>query len=97
MKQGCVGENAVETGLRKVEREKILLQHLAPGHVPRHADHFRRALDSDRFVAEPAEIGQIAPRAATEIENNVWRRPFQFIKQGGAVLIHVVILGALPE
>ena len=69
MEERCVREDPVEHSLGQFELQKILLPHFATGGRTRHGHELRRAVQSDRAVTESRERGQIAPRAAAEVQD----------------------------
>ena len=69
MEERGVGEDAVEASARQIERQEILMPHLASGVGTRHGDEARRAVEPDGLVAEGAKTHQIATGATAEIED----------------------------
>ena len=90
-------EDAVEARRGKGEMDEVLMEDLAAGAPAGHLHEAGGAVESDRDVAEPAEIQEIAPRAAAEVEERERPRPLDRRQERGAVLRDIVIPGALPE
>lgn len=94
MKQRCVGEDTVKTGLWKIQRQKILVQDFDTRLASCHFDESPRAIESNRLMTEVAKRNQITTRPAAEIEDAVRTRSVQFSKQGLDILRNIVVLGA---
>ena len=86
MKKRRVGEHAIKTAGRQIQREKILLPHFAAAVCARHFNKAGGAFEADRNVAQLAERHEIATRTATEIEHGVRRRPLDGMQQRRDVL-----------
>ena len=94
VEQRGVREDPVEAGEWQVEREEVLMQHLAVRRGARHRDKLDRAVQTDRLVAERGERTQVPAGPAAEIENDVGWLALDCLEQGGDVLADVVIGGA---
>ena len=77
-----------------VEREEVLVQHLAIRLGARHGDELARAVQTDHHVAECGEPAQVPAGPATQIENDVGSLALDCLEQGCDVLADVVIGGA---
>src|SRR5204863_1789832 len=97
MEQRRIGEDTVEVGRGKLQREKILLPDFAAAVLARHGGERRRTLEADRLVAQRAKRRQVASRAAAEIEDAQRRRTAYVSQQRVDVLLHVVVASAGPE
>ena len=97
MKQGGVGEDAVETVIRQAEREKVLLPYLAPAMRTGHRSKARGAFQTDRDVPERGKRHEVAPRPAAEVEDRERRLALNESQQRRDVLADVVIARAAPE
>src|ERR1039457_2451091 len=97
MKQGRVGEHAVEAVGRKVQLEKILLPHRAAGVLARHRSKAPDAFEADRGMAELHQRPEVAARSAAQIENREGRRTLDVVEQGADVLADVMVARSLPE
>ena len=94
MEQRGVREDPVESGERQVEREEVLVQHLAIRLGARHGDELARSVQTDHNVAECGEPAQVPAGPATQIENDVGSFALNCLEQGCDVLAHIVIGGA---
>src|SRR5580658_2836019 len=74
MKERRVREDPVEPVGREGEREKVLLEHLAPRDLASRRAESATPVEPHRLVSQRAKPGEIAPRAASEIEDPPWRR-----------------------
>ncbi len=86
MKERRVREDPVEARDGQVEREKVLLQHLASGIPAGHLAKSMAALEPDGFVSERSKVSEIAPRSAAEIEDSERRRRGDGLEQRRVVL-----------
>src|SRR5271167_254287 len=68
VKQGGVGEHAVEVLVRKIELEEILLPHLAASVGARHDGQALGAFQTYREVTKFGKYLEVASRPATKIE-----------------------------
>lgn len=97
VEEAGVGEDPVETLRRQLQFQEILLPHLAAGMLARHSAEGGTALQADRAVAKAGEGGQVAARAAAEVEDVVALLRRQRLQEGLDVLPDVVVLRALPK
>jgi len=97
VEQGRVGEHAVETTGGQIEREEILLPHLASAVGARHRGELRRPFETDRDMAARGEGLEVAARPAAEIEQREGRRTLDVSEQRRDILAHVMVARALPE
>jgi len=97
MKQCGVGEHAVETLIRQIELEKILLPHVAAAVGTRHVDEARGAIQSYRDVTESSKHLEVASWSAAEIQYRERRSPLDVLQQCRNVLADVVILRAFVK
>src|SRR5579871_635488 len=96
VKQRGVGENAVKTVVRQIEREKILLPYVK-AFCARHRNKPRTAFQTHRCMTELGKCLEIAPRPATEIEHGRRRCLLDMLQQRRDVLADVVILCTVAE
>ena len=68
MEQRCVGEDAIKKFRRQVELQKILAPNFAAAVSTRQFDEARRAVKTDRLMAQFAEYLQISPGTAAKVE-----------------------------
>ena len=97
MEQRGVGEHAIELLIRQIEFEKILLPHFAAGMDPCHLGEARSAFQTDRDVALPGKLPEVAPRPTAEIEYRERRLPLDGLQERRDILIDIMITRALPE
>ena len=97
MEQDGIGEDAVETLLRQVEREQVLLPDFAAAICARHRGQVRRAFHAHRDVAQPCESDEVAPWPAAKIQDRERRAGLDVLQQRRNVLAHIMIPRALPE
>src|SRR5690606_6786836 len=71
--------------------------HLAAAEPPRHLDERQRAVEADRLVPERRQRGEIAARAAAEVEDAETPAGRQMAEQRRDVLADIVIARAFPE
>ena len=91
MKERRIGEYAVETALRQIELEEILLPHFAAAGGACHGDEGGRALQPDRSVSAGGERLEVTSRSATEIEDRKGCEAFDVAQQRFNVLAHIVV------
>jgi hypothetical protein len=85
------------TPSNRIEREEILLPHVAPAVGARHRGEPRRAFESDRDMAARRQGLEVAAGPAAEVEQREGRRPLDVLQQRRDVLAHVMVARALPE
>src|SRR6185503_2071621 len=76
MKERRVGEDAVETALRQIELQEILLPNFGTAVGARHGGEARGAFETYRDVTERGERLEVASRPAAEIEDRERRFAF---------------------
>ncbi len=99
VEQRRVAEDPVEGLGGEIEREEVLVQHLAPRVRARHLHEARGPVEARREVAAARELGEVTARAAAEVEDPERRRASarQRVEERVEVLRHVVIARPLPE
>ena len=96
VEQRGVGEDAVEVRHREIEREKVLVQHLAAGVLSRHGDEAGGTVEANGLVAQVAEHAEVTTGAAAEVQDPE-RGGLEVGEEGVDVLADVVVAGALAE
>jgi hypothetical protein len=91
VEQRRIREYAVEVARRQVEREEVLLQHVAAAGGTRHRGKPWRTLQPGGGMPESRERVEVTARPATEIQNHQRRWRLDGLKQCRDVLAHVVI------
>ena len=94
VEQRGIREHPVEAGRRQVERQEVLVQHLAAGPGARHGNERARAVEADDLVAERGEPAQVPAGPASQVEDRVGRLALHRPEQGLDVLADVVVGGA---
>ena len=94
MKQGGVGENAIEGLWRQRQIHETLVQRLATGILPGHFTEFDAAIESDRSVSEIVKIFEVPAGAATKIEDVELLACRERGQERCIVLGHVMVYGA---
>src|SRR3954467_2174545 len=97
MKERRVGEYAVETALRQLEFQEILLPYFGAALGARHCRQPRGAFQAYRDVAERRQRLEIASRPAAEIQDRERRFTLDRPQQRFDVLADVVIARAFAE
>jgi hypothetical protein len=97
VKERCVREDAVKASLGELQREKVLVEHFAPGVGARHLAERSAAVEPHDLMADRAEIGEVSARTATEVEEGEWRGALEALEERGVVLGDVVVPCAFPE
>ncbi len=69
VKQGGIGEDAVEVGIGQIEPQEILVPDFASTLLACHGNEFSGTVDADGAVAPGGEGGQIPTWAAAQIED----------------------------
>ena len=97
MKEGGIGENAVEVVGRKLKREKVLMPHFTTAVFAGELDEAFGSFQSDGLMARVTKNFQIPTRPTTEIEDSESTLTMKLFQQRIAILIHIVIACAFPE
>src|ERR687895_400642 len=97
MKERRIGEYAVETALRQIELEEILLPYFAAAVGARHGGQARGTFQTYRDVTELGERLEVASRPAAEIEDRERRVALDGAQQRFDVLADIVIARAFAE
>ena len=96
MKERRVGEDSVKAAGGQREVEKALVEDFA-ARAARHLYEGRGAVEPYGLVTEGAEVGEVTPRAAAEVEDRERRRTFDRAQKSRIILRHVVVAGAVAE
>jgi len=97
MEERCVGEDAVESSFRQVQREEILAPNLATTVRTGHRNEMLCAVQADGDMAEIAQRLEVPARSAAEIENGKGRFAREMAQKRVDVLTDVMPAGALPK
>src|SRR5713226_3365796 len=97
MKQRGVGEHAIETVIRQIDLEKILLPHFAAAMDARLCGEARGAVQTHRDMTEVGKGLEVASWAAAKIEYRERWLAVDILQQRHDVLADVVIARAFPE
>src|ERR1700674_5497620 len=97
MKQRRVGEHAIETVMRQIKLQEILLPNFAAAVGARHRGEVRGTLQADREMTKFGKRLKVASRSAAEIEYCEGRFALDVLQQRRGVLADVVVARSFPE
>jgi len=97
MKQGSIGEYAIEVSARQGELKKVLMPHFAAAIGSRHLDKTFGSLQPNGNMTKLRKNFQITARPAAKIQNRAGGITLDVLQKCGDILADVMVFRAYPE
>ena len=97
MKQGSIGEYAIEVSARQGELKKVLMPHFAAAIGSRHVDKTYGSLQPNGNMTKLRKNFQITAGPAAKIQNRAGRITLDVLQKCGDILADVMVFRTRPE